>query len=165
MKAKRCAIKNICYPARQGEMGAWEGSLHCLSCDKAGDLPKGERRHGASPPGVKEDGKDSWALGTQFYFLLCISLRQGCHQGSSLAICTPVGTADIDLSTPPQTPVLSEIPISNVSLLVTCAKFPASMVWSGLFRAVDCKTHQSSTAPLAIAAGIRTAALSPFLED
>lgn len=45
-------------------------------------------------------------------FIFCcvsISLRQRFQQGSSVAICTPSGTADVDLCSPPQTPILSEI--------------------------------------------------------
>ena len=103
-KAKRCAsrcIKNICYLVGQSEIAAREGFLHCLTCDKVGDVLKGEQRHGTSPSGAKEARKDSWVLGMKLYFLLCISLEQGCHQGLSLAICTPSGTADVDLHTPP----------------------------------------------------------------
>lgn len=158
-------IKNTCYPVRQSEIAAWEGSLHRLSCDKVGDVLKREQRLRTSPPRAKEAGKDSWALGMKPDFLLRISLGQGCHHGPSLAICTPSGTAGVDLCTLPRTPVFSKIPISDFSLLITSAKFPASMVWSGLFWAVDCKTHQSSTALLAITTGIRMASLSPFLED
>lgn len=75
-------IKNTCYLLRQSEIAAWEGSLHRLSCDKVGDVLKGEQRPGTSPPGAEEAGKDSWALGMKPDFLLRISLGQRVSPGS-----------------------------------------------------------------------------------
>lgn len=130
-----------------------------------GNTLKGEERHRVCPPAVKEAGKDSWRLGKKVGFLLCICLGQGSPQGSSLAVCTLSGAADVDLYAPPRTPALSEIHISGISLLISSAKFPANLIQSGLFWAVDCKSHQSSTALLAIATGIHMASPSAFLED
>lgn len=164
--AKRCAyrsIKNICYLVRQNEIASQEGSLCCLSCDEVGDVLKGEQRHGSSPPGAKEAGKDSWRLGMKPYFLLCVSLGQESHQVQAspfahlLAQLTQMNVPLLELLFFLKYPFLVFLCLSP---MLNFLPVQSGAAWSGLLT-----TRHTSTALLAIATGICMALFSPFLED